>query len=88
MSEMTDREMIEMAAKAAGIIIVDIVSAHKLDKFAPDKMMSDVIFQDGNRGWWLPQHDGGDALKLAEDVGINVDFLTIAASTNDFTQVV
>lgn len=65
---MTDRELLEMAAKAAGLIIVDedddltlyVINQH-------DKKNGDEC---GER--WAPLEDDGDALRLAVDLSIDV----------------
>lgn len=58
---MTDRELLELAAKAAGgLIYVD-----ELGWIAQDA--------DGNRGaWWNPLIDDGDALRLAVRLVIDI----------------
>ena len=55
---MTDRELLEYAAKAAGIEIVDWIAEGA------------VI--DGDDGWWNPLTDDGDALRLAVKLRLDV----------------
>lgn len=51
---MTDRELLEMAAKAAGI---------EVDPANMDTPIVSLITTDGD--WWNPLTDDGDALRLA-----------------------
>ena len=70
---MTDRELLEAAAKAAGIVIV----RSRLD----DPLQRDMLVQNSPRnpgqeaGAWNPLADDGDALRLAVKLQlfINVD---------------
>ncbi len=57
---MTDRELLELAAKAAG---VDFISERSTDQ---------MLWIVGG-GVWSPKHDDGDALRLAVKLGLLVD---------------
>lgn len=67
---MTELEMLTLAAKAAGIVIV----RSRLD----DKLQRDMLVQNSARnpnqptGPWNPREDDGDALRLACKLHINV----------------
>jgi len=63
---MTDRELLELAAKAAGY---DVVFVH--DNKIP--MRRDVPNRKGMKVW-NPLEDDGDALRLAARVGISISF--------------
>jgi hypothetical protein len=58
---MEDRELLDLAAKAAGIDLVG---------FSDDGMAERA---DG--GWWNPLEDDGDALRLAMKLGICIQFI-------------
>ena len=58
--EMTDKELIELAAKAAGLHV----------KVASNSGRGLKVH--GNCNWWNPLTDDGDALRLAVKVGIYV----------------
>lgn len=58
---MNDRELLELAAKAAGInLVCKQLLAHgmEVDAFF-------ILFEDGRYGCWNPLTDDGDALRLA-----------------------
>jgi hypothetical protein len=59
---MTDRELLELAAKAAG------VNDTYFSSFAGDE----APLSDGE-GPWNPLTDDGDALRLAINIGLNID---------------
>ena len=62
---MTDRELLELAAKAAGIEWCHI------EGLCPDGGY--WKFSDGKtQAWWNPLTDDGDALRLAVKLGINL----------------
>jgi len=58
---MTDREMLEWAAKAAGIEFNDKRSR-----------TGGVELYCASKGWWNPLHDDGDALRLAVKLQIHM----------------
>lgn len=69
---MTDRELLELAAKAAGI---------ELGKDSPWRTYSDAsgfdwLNMDGSKieKKWTPLHNDGDALRLAVKLGIDLAF--------------
>lgn len=68
---MTDRELIEKAAKAAGI-----EGKHKTEHLCVDGDWMDVtaIFLADEMGWWNPLEDDGDALRLVVALGIHLQF--------------
>ena len=57
--DMTDRELLEFAAKAAGI------------DFIPERSTDQMLWIVGG-GVWSPKHDDGDALRLAVQLGIHI----------------
>ena len=60
---MTDRELLEMAAKAAGVVSV----GGGINGIATGKNGACLV------GWWNPLTDDGDALRLAVKLGIDVE---------------
>jgi hypothetical protein len=64
---MTDLELLERAAKAAGITI------HEWE-VAPGCLRAgvDSEWEPSIDGWWNPLNDDGDALRLAVQLGMNV----------------
>lgn len=67
---MEDRELLEMAAKAAGI---------RVEWCQPG--MTIIVDDEGSRqGWWNPLEDDGDALRLAVKLRISV---MLAETTTD-----
>lgn len=71
---MTDRELLELAAKAAGIVVI----RSRLD----DPLARDMLVANGHRnphhetGPWNPLTDDGDALRLA--VGLRMHVMVYA----------
>ena len=57
---MTDRELLELAAKAAGYPLIE--ATRRLTK---DKYFEIIYNAAGNRAAWNPLTDDGDALRLA-----------------------
>jgi len=67
---MTDREMLELAAKAAGVVL--------------DGEWSDTDRMSVSAGgWWNPLTDDGDALRLAAQLGLEVSFVGDDADGRD-----
>jgi hypothetical protein len=68
--EMTDRELLELAAKAAGLKHVDYTGINYDGRFGI------VLVDDIGRQLcdWKPLTDDGDALRLAVKLGIGIDF--------------
>ena len=60
----TDRELLELAAKAAG---------HKWDAVTRDGWLKTVITDEGDYTIWNPLSDDGDALRLAVTIGLVVN---------------
>lgn len=60
----TDRELLEWAAKAAGIPV-------RWNESPPCTVMTDYF---GDAGFWNPLVDDGDALRLAVKLGIGFTF--------------
>jgi hypothetical protein len=75
---MTDREMLELAAKAAGIWVGDDDFADPIDRKYVDSM--GLWVHVGNLEdmgqWWNPLTDDGDALRLAVKLDIDISFYT------------
>jgi hypothetical protein len=61
---MTDRELLELAAKAAG---------HKLEWDARGAYLRSALVS-GSERTWNPLTDDGDALRLAVQLRLNIDF--------------
>ncbi len=74
---MTDRELLEYAAKAAG---VEVLTDYR---YSSDKGIW-CGFGDSPYAWWNPLADDGDALRLAMKLGIPVGvFANYASIAND-----
>jgi len=81
---MTDRELLELAAKAYGAKMSDYTDR------TPDHWIAERIA--GSRSWlaWNPLEDDGDALRLAVKLGIGVEPFEVGCNitsvwTNDET---
>jgi hypothetical protein len=61
---MTDKELLELAAKAAGIKIIG--------SFPND---GGPVWTDQPGGWWGPLTGDGDALRLAAQLGLEISFV-------------
>ncbi len=68
--EMTDRELLELAAKAAGIEVVEWRDSAMTDGGFGAMLTKGGI---GSRTWWNPLTDDGDALRLAVKLGVIID---------------
>jgi hypothetical protein len=72
--EMTDKELLELAAKAAGIVLTPVtirnVSEQGDDKFIGFRIEHPC--SDFKHGWFAPLTDDGDALRLAVKLGIHL----------------
>jgi hypothetical protein len=66
----TDREMLEMAAKAAGIDKLYPKPGFELQFDEHDTLW---IFGNGDRIAWYPLHDDGDALRLAVELRLHIE---------------
>lgn len=60
----TDRELLELAAKAADLNVTWDEQVGLMALFSPD----------GSFCYWQPQHDDGDALRLAVKLRLNINF--------------
>ena len=65
---MTDKELLEAAAKAAGIAVVPCSCSNPQWPFKHDEAVS------GKSGHWNPLTDDGDALRLAVELTIDISF--------------
>ena len=81
---MTDRELLEAAARAAGIGDVDF------DDCVSGYYPCQFDLESGDPKWWNPILDDGDALRLAVKLGLTVGpshgatYATIAPCPDDF----
>ena len=80
----TDRELLELAAKAAGYTLVwgdnYIVDGDNIDCTDLPYVKSDQ--QDEADCFWNPLTDDGDALRLVVNLGLNVECLAGATQVN------
>lgn len=66
----SDKELLELAAKAAGIVIL----RSRLDNpICQDMLLADKT-DDGHAIGWNPLEDDGDALRVARAVGMTIYF--------------
>lgn len=63
-----DRELLKLAAKAAGLIL------HPPGDVRADGAMLIDLGSDAPGKWWNPIHDDGDALRLAVKLNIDLSF--------------
>lgn len=67
---MTDRELLELAAKAAGIILKPM-QINNVTKQGDDRFIGYMTdCEQWARGWFNPLTDDGDALRLAVKLGV------------------
>lgn len=66
MTTESDRELLELAAKASGIPIIPCTCRHERWPFKHDEARS------GKSGHWNPLEDDGDALRLAVKLRVHV----------------
>lgn len=80
--EMNDREMLELAAKAAGIAIIPCTCSDERWPFKHDESIS------GLRGHWNPLMDDGDAMRLAVkllfSISVNFDGVTVSRGSSGY----
>ena len=72
---MTDRELLELAAKAAGIVDAQWEEMRGWGETRygySEAMWSDSLYDSNGSGYWNPLTDDGDALRLAVRLGIDV----------------
>lgn len=75
---MTDRELLEAAAKAAGIVVI---RSRLNDPLQRNMLVCNAVRNFGQEsGPWNPLADDGDALRLAVKLGLVVDAGTHHAS--------
>jgi len=73
MTQKTDRELLELAAKAAGI---EVICSRLDDPWSKDMLVSNSArgcYHEG--GPWNPLTDDGDALRLAVKLRLDVTFM-------------
>jgi hypothetical protein len=67
---MDDKTLLELAAKAAGIV----GDWGGIEHVGPDEIdFTDMFFLADSTGYWNPLADDGDALRLAVKIGIVID---------------
>jgi hypothetical protein len=71
---MTDREMLELAAKAAGI------------RLSGEWSSKERMWADTPESWWNPLTDDGDALRLAVKLCSSLQFTPPASGFDGFVQ--
>ncbi|WP_257835278.1 hypothetical protein [Burkholderia glumae] len=85
---MNDRELLELAAKAAGFVGFKWENLARYGKspFGFDEAIwSQEIYQERGSGYWNPLEDDGDALRLAVklrmdiDISINAGYVSVTA---------
>jgi hypothetical protein len=69
---MTDKELLELAAKAAG---VEYTSVTELSGRLMGCHLPDAVFVKTGKVHWNPLTDDGDALRLAVKLGMSMDLL-------------
>lgn len=67
---MTDRELLEQAAKAAGITVDGLASRHIAQGVGPDDLL--IRNERGGHSVWNPLTDDGDALRLLNKLGLEL----------------
>lgn len=72
-NKMTDRELLELAAKAIGITLkpMEVENVEFMGDYRFIGLMTDP--SQWERGWFDPLTDDGDALRLAVKLGMNID---------------
>lgn len=72
----TDKELLELAAKAYGIVISNARYGEKLETLATARFIGDQIYFFSKTGnvLWNPLTDDGDALRLAVMLEIELKF--------------
>jgi len=67
----TDRELLELAANAAGIMIDQEYSGRSAPASLPDGYVV-IINSSGGHSFWSPMKDNGDALRLASKLRLMI----------------
>ena len=73
-----DRELLELAAKAAGYEIVGIAHKHIAQGVGEDDLL--VANDRGGDSVWNPLTDDGDALRLSFELKLNIGYIGIPES--------
>lgn len=79
---MSDRELLEKAAKAAGLDVefpdadtADWLACNDYAKAHDQWLICNSLDEEGDViGWWNPIKDDGDRLRLARKLGISIDY--------------
>ena len=71
---MTDRELLELAAKAAGYQIDGPASKYMVQGYTFDSLLR--LNEQGGHSVWNPLTDDGDALRLVVKFRMMIDFIT------------
>lgn len=79
MADMNDRELLELAAKAAGYKLDGMAARHIAQGVGPDDMLR--LNDRGGHSVWSPLTDDGDALRLAVKLKMSVEISDYEAST-------
>ena len=84
MTDKTDRELLELAAKAAGITLTP-VETKNVTKQGDDRFIGYRTDPDQwPRGWFDPLTDDGDALRLAVKLGLDIEMQEDCVYANGF----
>jgi len=65
----TDKELLTLAAKAAGIKLAD-----EVDSYIPGSRAMWIVGRGGRDAIWYPFNDDGDALRLAAALKIDIEW--------------
>lgn len=84
---MTDRELLELAAKAAGQRGVYVENHYVIDEIGVH-YLTGILGSKNDEFVWNPLDDDGDALRLAVSLGFNVDVYRKHALQNNPSVVV
>jgi hypothetical protein len=72
---MTDRELLKLAAKAAGIELIPM-QINNVTKQGDDRLIGYMTkANEWSRGWFDPLTDDGDALRLAVKLGVQITII-------------
>lgn len=69
---MTDRELLELAAKAAGIPNPKVQDMRELGWGEVRYGFSEAVFDDAREEYWNPLQDYGDALRMAAKLKLHI----------------
>lgn len=80
---MTDRELLELAAKAAGITLTPM-EVKNVTEQGDDRFIGYMASPDQcPRGWFDPLKDDGDALRLAVKLGLQIVHYSVTSEGQD-----